>query len=114
MHYPECMFNIRHLVMMGDSAGRGNFTPNAELNITVDPEAAARIFRGGIDIVICGPDATNHAMLSPEFLNKMPTLNCTGKMLLPCSIIIAAVAYRRPDARSLRDSLAGALGIIYP
>ncbi len=26
-HYPECQFNIRRLVMMGGSAGRGNFTP---------------------------------------------------------------------------------------
>lgn len=37
MHYPECAFNIRRLVMMGGSAGRGNFTPNAEFNIAVDP-----------------------------------------------------------------------------
>ncbi len=28
--YPECQFNIRRLVIMGGSAGRGNFTPNAE------------------------------------------------------------------------------------
>jgi non-specific riboncleoside hydrolase len=25
--YPECRFNIRRLVIMGGSAGRGNFTP---------------------------------------------------------------------------------------
>jgi non-specific riboncleoside hydrolase len=34
-------FNIRRLVIMGGSAGRGNFTPNAEFNIAIDPEAAA-------------------------------------------------------------------------
>ncbi len=28
--YPECVFNIRRLVIMGGSAGRGNFTPNAD------------------------------------------------------------------------------------
>ncbi|SUX87438.1 ribonucleoside hydrolase RihC [Citrobacter koseri] len=46
-HYPECAFNIRRLVIMGGSAGRGNFTPNAEFNIAVDPEAASRVFRVG-------------------------------------------------------------------
>lgn len=47
MHYPECACNIRRLVLMGGSAGRGNFTPNAEFNIAVDPEAAALVFRSG-------------------------------------------------------------------
>ncbi len=75
------MRNIRRLVLMGGSAGRGNFTPNAEFNIAVDPEAAAHVFRSGIEIVMCGLDVTNQAMLSPDFLNKLPALNRTGKML---------------------------------
>ncbi|WP_097143656.1 ribonucleoside hydrolase RihC, partial [Salmonella enterica] len=81
MHYPECACNIRRLVLMGGSAGRGNFTPNAEFNIAVDPEAAALVFRSGLEIVMCGLDVTNQAMLSPDFLNKLPALNRTGKML---------------------------------
>ncbi|HGY4722479.1 TPA: ribonucleoside hydrolase RihC [Citrobacter amalonaticus] len=81
MHYPECTFNIRRLVIMGGSAGRGNFTPNAEFNIAVDPEAAARVFESGIEIVMCGLDVTNQAMLTPDYLASLPTLNLTGKML---------------------------------
>lgn len=81
MHSPECTFNIRRLVIMGGSAGRGNFTPNAEFNIAVDPEAAACVFQSGIDIVMCGLDVTNQAMLTPEYLAALPTLNRTGKML---------------------------------
>ncbi|HHE5700432.1 TPA: ribonucleoside hydrolase RihC [Citrobacter amalonaticus] len=81
MHYPECTFNIRRLVIMGGSAGRGNFTPNAEFNIAVDPEAAARVFRSGIEIVMCGLDVTNQAMLTPGYLAALPALNRTGKML---------------------------------
>ncbi|WLI75519.1 ribonucleoside hydrolase RihC [Kosakonia sp. H02] len=80
-HYPECQFNIRRLVMMGGSAGRGNFTPNAEFNIAIDPEAAARVFNSGLEIVMCGLDVTNRATLTPEFLAMLPTLNRTGKML---------------------------------
>lgn len=81
MHYPECTFNIRRLVIMGGSAGRGNFTPNAEFNIAVDPEAAARVFQSRIEIVMCGLDVTNQAMLTPDYLATLPTLNRTGKML---------------------------------
>lgn len=81
MHYPECTFNIRRLVIMGGSAGRGNFTPNAEFNIAVDPEAAARVFQSGIEIVMCGLDVTNQVMLTPDYLASLPTLNRTGKML---------------------------------
>lgn len=81
MHYPECTFNIRRMVIMGGSAGRGNFTPNAEFNIAVDPEAAARVFQSGIEIVMCGLDVTNQAMLTPDYLATLPTLNRTGKML---------------------------------
>lgn len=80
-HYPECAFNIRRLVIMGGSAGRGNFTPNAEFNIAVDPEAASRVFQRGIEIVMCGLDVTNQALLAPDYLAKLPELNRTGKML---------------------------------
>lgn len=80
-HYPECQFNIRQLVMMGGSAGRGNFTPNAEFNIAIDPEAAARVFNSGLDIVMCGLDVTNVATLAPDYLASLPALNETGKML---------------------------------
>ncbi|HEM7962837.1 TPA: ribonucleoside hydrolase RihC [Citrobacter koseri] len=80
-HYPECVFNIRRLVIMGGSAGRGNFTPNAEFNIAVDPEAASRVFQSGVEIVMCGLDVTNQALLAPDYLAKLPELNRTGKML---------------------------------
>ncbi|HDG1689490.1 TPA: ribonucleoside hydrolase RihC [Kluyvera georgiana] len=79
--YPECRFNIRRLVIMGGSAGRGNFTPNAEFNIAIDPEAAALVFRSGLEIVMCGLDVTNQAVLTPEYLSTLPALNKTGSML---------------------------------
>ena len=79
--YPECRFNIRRLVLMGGSAGRGNFTPNAEFNIAIDPEAAALVFRSGLEIVMCGLDVTNEAVLAPEYLASLQTLNKTGSML---------------------------------
>ena len=79
--YPECKTRIKRIVMMGGSSGRGNLTPNAEFNIAVDPEAAAHVFNSGLDIVMCGLDVTNHAMLTPEYLATLPGLNRTGEML---------------------------------
>lgn len=78
---PECKPYIRRLVIMGGSAGRGNCTPNAEFNIAADPEAAACVFRSGIEIVMCGLDVTNQAILTPDYLSTLPQLNRTGKML---------------------------------
>ncbi|MCT4701843.1 ribonucleoside hydrolase RihC [Enterobacteriaceae bacterium H20N1] len=79
--YPDSRNKIKRLVMMGGSAGRGNFTPNAEFNIAIDPEAAARVFESGLEIVMCGLDVTNRAMLSPQYLQQLPLKNQTGKML---------------------------------
>ncbi len=65
---PECKPYIRRLVIMGGSAGRGNCTPNAEFNIAADREAAACVFRSGIEIVMCGLDVANQAILTPDYL----------------------------------------------
>ncbi|VFS71305.1 Non-specific ribonucleoside hydrolase rihC [Kluyvera cryocrescens] len=39
------------------------------------------MFRSGLDIVMCGLDVTNQAMLTPEYLASLPALNKTGNML---------------------------------
>ncbi|HGB9413213.1 TPA: nucleoside hydrolase, partial [Escherichia coli] len=44
-------------------------------------EAAACVFRSGIEIVMCGLDVTNQAILTPDYLSTLPQLNRTGKML---------------------------------
>lgn len=91
-HYPECVFNIHRLVIMGGSAGRGNFTPNAEFNIAIDPEAAAKVFQSGLDIVMCGLDVTNRAMLAPDYLATLPSLTGQEKCCTRClAITVAAV-----------------------
>lgn len=81
MMYPECKKKIDRIVLMGGSATRGNFMPNAEFNICIDPEAAHHVFNSGVPIVMCGLDITNKATVASDLAEKLLTLNETGKML---------------------------------
>ena len=114
MHYPECTFNIRRLVIMGGSAGRGNFTPNAEFNIAVDPEAAARVFQSGIEIVMwAGCHKPGDADAGLSGLAADPQSHWKDVTCLVQPLSQRDNAHRRADARSLRDCLAGASGTLY-
>lgn len=113
--YPECVFNIRRLVIMGGSAGRGNFTPNAEFNIAIDPEAAAKVFHSGLEIVMCGLDVTNRALLAADYLATLPTLNQTGKMLhaLFSHYRSGSMSSGSAHARLVRYCVAGPPGTVH-
>ncbi len=103
--YPWCRFNIRRLVIMVGSVGRGNFTPNAEFNIAIDPEAAALLFRSGLEIVMCGLDVINQAMLTPDYLAALSALNKTGSMQSGLLMLdLCAIAWQvRPDLFTLQN-----------
>lgn len=45
--HPELKSKIARIVLMGGAAGPGNWTPAAEFNIYVDPEAADMVFNSG-------------------------------------------------------------------
>lgn len=50
--HPELHSKIARIVIMGGAMGLGNWTPAAEFNIYVDPEAAEIVFQSGIPVVI--------------------------------------------------------------
>ncbi|WP_181963026.1 nucleoside hydrolase, partial [Klebsiella pneumoniae] len=49
--HPELHSKIARIVIMGGAMGLGNWTPAAEFNIYVDPEAAEIVFQSGIPVV---------------------------------------------------------------
>jgi inosine-uridine nucleoside N-ribohydrolase len=55
------------IVLMGGSIAEGNMTPAAEFNIWADPEAAAQVFRSGLDVTMIGLDVTHRALLTPAW-----------------------------------------------
>ena len=65
--YPEVAAKIAHISLMGGGMRQGNWTPAAEFNIWVDPEAARIVFRSGLPITMSGLDVTHKALFGlPE------------------------------------------------
>jgi pyrimidine-specific ribonucleoside hydrolase len=64
--YPELKGKIERISLMGGGVGGGNWTPAAEFNILVDPEAADIVFRSGIPIFMAGLDVTHQAIVTRE------------------------------------------------
>ncbi|GIU49254.1 pyrimidine-specific ribonucleoside hydrolase RihA [Shewanella sp. KT0246] len=84
--YPELHANIHSIVLMGGAAGAGNWTPAAEFNIFVDPEAADIVFKSKLPIVMCGLDVTHEAQIMDEDIERIrkidnPVAQCVAELL---------------------------------
>ncbi|WP_265461210.1 pyrimidine-specific ribonucleoside hydrolase RihA [Aeromonas salmonicida] len=84
--HPELKPNIARIVLMGGAAGAGNWTPAAEFNIYVDPEAADMVFQSGIPITMCGLDVTHEAQVMDEDIARVraianPVARCVAGLL---------------------------------
>ncbi len=79
--YPEVKSHIKKIVAMGGSLSGGNMTSCAEFNVFTDPDAARIMYNAGIPIVTVGLDVTLKALLTKKTIEKLGTMNETGKML---------------------------------
>jgi inosine-uridine nucleoside N-ribohydrolase len=62
------------IVLMGGNAfAPGNISPAAEANILGDPEAAERVFRTHVPIVMIGLDLTDRALMTGEQIDRLAT-----------------------------------------
>lgn len=64
--HPELKEKLECISIMGGGIEFGNWTPAAEFNILVDPEAAKVVFESGVPIFMCGLDVTEKALILPE------------------------------------------------
>lgn len=64
--YPRLKDKIERISLMGGACWGGNWTPSAEFNILVDPEAARIVFESGIPITMSGLDVTHKAYITDE------------------------------------------------
>lgn len=72
--YPEIARKIAHVCLMGGAMRAGNWTPAAEFNIWVDPEAARIVFRSGLPVTMCGLDVTHRALFGLPEIARMEAL----------------------------------------
>jgi inosine-uridine nucleoside N-ribohydrolase len=73
--------NIERIVLMGGAIAEGNITPAAEFNIWADPEAAATVFRSGLDVTMIGLDVTHKALLTPSIADRLRATGRTGRFV---------------------------------
>ncbi|MDU6818957.1 pyrimidine-specific ribonucleoside hydrolase RihA [Leclercia adecarboxylata] len=73
--HPELHAKIARIVIMGGAMGLGNWTPAAEFNIYVDPEAAEIVFQSGIPVVMAGLDVTHRAQIMADDIERFRAIN---------------------------------------
>jgi pyrimidine-specific ribonucleoside hydrolase len=72
--YPGLAPKIAHVALMGGAMREGNWTPAAEFNIWVDPEAARIVFRSGLPITMIGLDVTHTALFREPDIARLVAL----------------------------------------
>ena len=67
------------IVLMGGAIAEGNVTPAAEFNVWADPEAAKRVFAGGLDLTMVSLDVTHKALVRAEHKERLRAAGRVGR-----------------------------------
>ena len=86
---------IDRISVMGGAIGLGNWTPSAEFNIHVDPEAAEIVLASGIPVTLVPLEVTHRALATPEVLERIERLRTP--------VADASVALMRFFAQTYRE-----------
>lgn len=72
---PKIVDRAKEIYIMGGSVTFGNWTPTAEFNIYVDPEAAYRVFNSGLHVKMVGLNLTRQCMVTNDWIEEIRNLN---------------------------------------
>lgn len=78
---PDLHDRIERIVLMGGAVELGNWTPAAEFNIWVDPQAADLVFSSGIPVTMIGLEVTHRAWLSDEHADALRGTTACGQFV---------------------------------
>ncbi|MFF1574744.1 nucleoside hydrolase [Leifsonia sp. NPDC058292] len=68
---PRIAERVKEVVLMGGGYHVGNWSPVAEFNIKIDPEAAHIVFNESWPVVMVGLDLTHQALATPEVVERI-------------------------------------------
>lgn len=71
---PEIRSGIDRIAIMGGAIGLGNWTPSAEFNIVVDPEAADAVLRSGVPVTLVPLEVTHLALATDPVVDRIARL----------------------------------------
>lgn len=91
---PRIVPKIRRISLMGGAIGLGNWTPAAEFNIYVDPEAAHIVFTCGAPVTMIGLDVTHTVLATPEIRRRIRALGTPVAHLADDLLAYFAETYR--------------------
>ena len=99
---PGIVERVRELSIMGGSVTYGNWTPAAEFNIFVDPEAAFRVFNSGMHVKMCRVNLTRQCFLVQKHVDEFYRIGTRS------AVFAAQLVEYFMDATEKNASLAGA------
>ena len=108
---PRIVDRVTELCIMGGSVTFGNWTPTAEFNIYVDPEAAYRVFHSGMHVKMTGINLTRQCCLTSEHVAKFRAIGTKAANLaadLTDFFIDATVEAAELTGANMHDACAAA------
>jgi purine nucleosidase len=92
---PRIVQRVREVVLMGGGLHAGNWSPVAEFNIRVDPEAAHVVFNAGWPVTMVGLDLTHQALATADVTRRIDALRTRPSRFVVQLIEFFAGSYRR-------------------
>ncbi|CAK9786276.1 ribosylpyrimidine nucleosidase [Cutaneotrichosporon oleaginosum] len=106
---PELAHTVKEVVVMGGAIGVGNWSPAAEFNIVVDPEAAQIVFTAGWQVTMAGLDVTHSALATPDVVRRIGDIGTRPAAFVCEALAFFAETYKRTqgfDAPPVHDPVA--------
>ncbi|HEX2767409.1 MAG TPA: nucleoside hydrolase [Candidatus Limnocylindria bacterium] len=92
--HPEIRPRIERISVMGGAIGLGNWSPSAEFNIIVDPEASEIVLESGVPVTLVPLEVTHQALATDPVLERIAALGTPVSRMADALLRFFADTYR--------------------